>query len=71
MKASEFITHLQQMIEEYGDLPLALMEYDEDQDEIWYCAIERIDGVYDLKDNERLLNEADSEQPERKVFLID
>lgn len=71
MKASDFIVHLQQMIEEHGDLPLALMEYDEDQDEIWYCAIERIDGVYDLKDNERLLNEADSEQPERKVFLID
>lgn len=71
MKASGFILHLQQMIEIHGDLPLALMEYDEDQDEIWYCAIERIDGVYDLKDNERLLNEADSEQPERKVFLID
>ena len=71
MKASEFIVHLQQMIQEHGDLPLALMEYDDDQDEIWYCAIESLEGVYELKSNERLLNETDSEQPERKVFLID
>lgn len=26
MKASDFIVHLQQMIEEHGDLPLALLE---------------------------------------------
>lgn len=71
MKASDFIVHLQRMIEIHGDLPLALMEYDDDQDEIWYCAIERVDSVYELSSHERLLNEADSEQPERKVFLID
>ena len=70
MKASEFITHLQQMIEEHGDLPLALLEEDCYTNKYnLICA--DIDTVYTLEDDECLFDEYDKITDERKVFLID
>ena len=70
MKASEFIVHLQQMIEEHGDLPLALLEADCYTNKYnFICA--NIDSVYTLEDGECLFDEDDEVSSERKVFLID
>ena len=70
MKASEFITHLQQMIEEHGDLPLALLEVDFYINKCnFICA--GIDIVYTLEDDECLFDGDDEITDERKVFLID
>lgn len=70
MKASEFITHLQQMIEEHGDLPLALMEYCDITGEVNYICAD-IDSVRTLYGKERLFDLNDEVTTERKVFLID
>lgn len=70
MKASEFIVHLQQMIEEHGDLPLALMEADYYTNKYDFICAE-IDSVYTLEDDEYLFNKDDEITDERKVFLID
>ena len=70
MKASEFIVHLQQMIKEHGDLPLALLEADCYTNKYnFICA--NIDSVYTLEDGECLFDEDDEVSSERKVFLID
>lgn len=70
MKASEFITHLQQMIEEHGDLSLALMEVDYDTGKYSFICAD-IDSVHTLEDGEYLFDEYDEVSTERKVFLID
>ena len=70
MKASEFIIHLQQMIEEHGDLPLALMEVDYDTGVYSFVAAD-IDSVYTLEDGEYFFDIDDDASDERKVFLID
>lgn len=70
MKASEFIIHLQQMIEEHGDLSLALMEYCDITGEVNYICAD-IDIIYTLEDGEYLFDEDDELTEERKVFLID
>ena len=70
MKASEFITHLQQMIEEHGDLPLALLEVDFYTNKCNFICAD-IDIVYTLEDDECLFDEDDEITDERKVFLID
>ena len=70
MKASEFIVHLQQMIEEHGDLPIALMEVYYDTGDFSFVAAD-IDSVYTLEDGEYLFDEDDELTDERKVFLID
>lgn len=76
MKASEFIIHLQQMIEEHGDLPLALMEVDCESND--YCRgynfieIGRIGDIVELDAHDKLFDENDCQKLfERKVFLID
>lgn len=70
MKASEFIIHLQQMIEEHGDLPLALMEADYYTGVFSFVAAD-IDYVYSLKEGEYFFDIDDDASDERKVFLID
>ena len=70
MKASEFIIHLQQMIEEHGDLPIALMEVDCNTGILGFVTAD-IDSVYTLEDGEYLFDEDDELTDERKVFLID
>lgn len=70
MKASEFIIHLQQMIDEHGDLPLALAEVDYDTGKYNFICAD-IDSVYTLEDGEYLFDENDEVTNERKVFLID
>lgn len=71
MKASDFILHLQQMIEEYGDLPLALMEFNMNNQNYTFIEIDGVDSVIQLKPNEVLLDSNDELSTERKVFLID
>lgn len=70
MKASDFITHLQQMIEEHGDLPLALLEIDYDTGRFSFGAA-NIDSVYSLEKGEYLFDIEYNVANERKVFLID
>ena len=70
MKASELIIHLQQMIEEHGDLPLALMEVDYDTGVYSFVAAD-IDSVHTLEDGEYFFDENDELTDGRKVFLID
>ena len=70
MKASEFIVHLQQMIKEHGDLPLALLEADCYTNKYNFICAD-IDIVYTLEDGEYLFDEDDKLTDERKVFLID
>ena len=70
MKASEFIVHLQQMIEEHGDLPIALMEYCDITGEVNYICAD-IGNVCTLNGKEFLFDENDELLNERKVFLID
>ena len=70
MKASEFIIHLQQMIEEHGDLPLALLEADYDTGRFIFVAA-NIDSVYTLEEGEYFFDIDDNVSNEYKVFLID
>ena len=71
MKASEFITHLQQMIEEYGDLPLAMLEVDYDTGVHAFIELDGIEQVYNLVPTEVLYDVNDDVSKERKIFLID
>ena len=70
MKASEFITHLQQMIEEHGDLPLALMEVDYDTGKYVFIESGEIE-IYNLDHEDIILNEDDEKVYAPSVFLID
>lgn len=69
MKASDFITHLQQMIEEHGDLPLAILETDYDTGRFSFVSAS-IDSVYSLEKGEYLFDIEYNVAKERKVFLI-
>lgn len=71
MKASDFILHLQQMIEEYGDLPLALLEVDYDTGVHAFIELDGIEQVYNLVPTEVFYDVDDNVSKERKVFLID
>lgn len=71
MKASEFIIHLQQMIEEHGDLPLALMEFNMNNQNYTFIEVDGIDSTIELQPNEVLFDSNDEVSSERKVFLID
>lgn len=72
MKASEFIVHLQQMIEEHGDLPLALMEgVGCDTSKCVYIEVVDTEGVVRLSDEDEFFNADDEKVKVDKVFLID
>lgn len=71
MKASDFILHLQQMIEEYGDLPLAMLEVDYDTGVHAFIELDGIEQVYNLVPTEVFYDVDDNVSKERKVFLID
>ena len=71
MKASEFIVHLQQMIEEHGDLPLALMEFNMNNQNYTFIELDGIEQVHNLEPEEVLYDVNDDVSKERKVFLID
>lgn len=70
MKASDFIVHLQQMIEEHGDLPLALLEVDYDTGKYVFIESGEIE-LYNLDHEDILLNENDEKVYAPSVFLID
>ena len=71
MKASEFIIHLQQMIEEHGDLPLALMEFNMNNQNYTFVEIDGVEAVIELQPYEKLFDNNDKLSTESKVFLID
>ena len=71
MKASEFIVHLQQMIEEHGDLPLALSEFNMNNQNFTLIEVDEIDSIIELQSGEFLFDSNDEVSNERKVFLID
>ena len=71
MKASEFVIHLQQMIEEHGDLPLALMEFNMNNQRYAFIEVGGVDSIVKLQPNEVLFDSNDDVSSERKVFLID
>ena len=71
MKASGFITHLQQMIKEHGDLPLALTEFDMNNQIHTFIEVDGVDSVIELESGEFLFDSNDEISSERKVFLID
>ena len=71
MKASEFIIHLQQMIEEHGDLPLALMEFNMNNKNYTFIEVDGVDSIIELQSGEFLFDNNDEVSNERKVFLID
>lgn len=69
MKARAFIVHLQQMIEEHGDLPLALLETDYDTGRFSFVSA-KIDSFYTLEKGECYFDIDDNISNKRKVFLI-
>lgn len=71
MKASEFVAHLQQMIEEHGDLPLALMEFNMNSQNYTLIEVDGVDSILELQSGEFLFDSNDEVSNERKVFLID
>lgn len=72
MKASDFIIHLQQMIEIHGDLPLALTEFSEDSTGYNYIEIGKVEDVIELGMHDKLFDENDFHNLlASKVFLID
>lgn len=71
MKASQFIVHLQQMIKEHGDLPLALMEFNVNAQNYTFIEVDGIDSIIELQSGEFLFDGNDEVSTERKVFLID
>ena len=71
MKASDFIAHLQHMIEEHGDLPLALTEFNMNAQSYTLIEVDGIEQVYNLESEEVLYDADDNVSEERKVFLID
>ena len=70
MKASDFIIHLQKMIDEYGDLPLAVLEVNHDTGSYVFIESGEIE-LYSLDSDDIFLDEYDDVSKERKVFLID
>ena len=71
MKASDFIIHLQQMIEEHGDLPLAVLEANEEDYGIHFIEVDCVDSVIQLNKADRFFDKNDELQDVKKVFLID
>lgn len=72
MKASDFIVHLQRMIEEHGDFPLALLEgVGCDTGKSVYVEVANIEGVVKLDSCDEFFNEDDEKVEVNKVFLID
>lgn len=71
MKASEFIIHLQQMIEEHGDLPLALIEVSDSGYRHHFIEIDGVEAVIEPQPYEVLFDVNDDVSKERKVFIID
>ena len=71
MKASDFIVHLQQMIEEHGDLPLAILEANDYDNAYSYIEVDGIDSVICLDREDNFFNSNDEIQNIDKVFLID
>ena len=71
MKASEFIVHLQQMIKEHGDLPLAMLEANDYDNGYSFIEVDGIDSIMELQSGEFLFDGNDEVSDERKVFLID
>lgn len=71
MKASDFILHLQQMIEEHGDLPLAVLEANEEDYGIHFIEVDCVDSVIQLNKADRFFDKNDELQDIKKVFLID
>jgi len=59
------------MIEENGDLPLALMEFNMNNQNYAFIEIDGVDSVIELQPNETLFDSNDKPSTERKVFLID
>lgn len=71
MKASDFIRHLQQMVEEHGDLPLALMEANEEDYGVHFIEVDCVESVIHLDKADRFFDSNDELQDVDKVFLID
>lgn len=71
MKESEFISHLQHMIEEHWDLPLVVLEVNDYNNGYSFIELDGIEYVYNLEPEEFLYNDNDYISKERKVFLID
>lgn len=71
MRASDFIIHLQQMIEEHGDLPLALMEISDLGRNDYFVEVGCVEDVIELQPYENLVGDNDEISKERKIFLID
>ena len=72
MKASDFIVHLQKMINEHGDLPLVLMEHSGDSYGRNFVEIGKVEDVVDLGMYDNVFNENDCRNLlARKIFLID
>ena len=71
MKASEFIIHLQQMIEGTwgGDLPLALMEFNMNNQNYTFIEVDGVDSIIELQSGEVLFDSNDEVSNERKVFF--
>lgn len=72
MKASEFIVKLQQMVDEHGDLPLAVLEVNDDGSYSYrFTEIGRIEGVRELGTHDKLFDKNDLRNLlARKIFLI-
>lgn len=72
MKASNFITHLQEMIDEHGDLPLALLERSDNNHSSTFVEIGKVEGVVELGMYDKLIDENDCHNfLASKVFLVD
>lgn len=70
MKASDFITHLQKMIEEHGDLPLAMIEVNEDL-VVNYVEYDGELQVSNVLEEDCYYDEKDKLSKVTDVFLID
>ena len=71
MKASDFITHLQKMIEEHGDLPLAVLEFHHESDRTIVVEVGSIESIFILDKDDLYFDSNDEVQDVDKVFLID
>lgn len=71
MKASEFILHLQKMIQEHGDLPLVVLEFHHELDRTIVVEVCDVDCVLDLGKDDLFFDANDEVQDVSKVFLID
>ena len=59
------------MIEEHGDLPLALMEFNMNSQNYTFIEVDGVDSIIELQSGEFLFDNNDEVSNERKVFLID